>query len=83
MKVYQYHINDTEFAKALVDSFLEIHKRPNITSPKQRVIEPDASSIPSKTYRTISYNLTNFPDAKPGKFCSLIYVCYIKYSLSY
>ncbi|KAI3785307.1 hypothetical protein L1987_44423 [Smallanthus sonchifolius] len=65
VKVYQYHINDTEFAKALVDSFLEIHKRPNISSQKQRVVEPDTSSIPSKTCRTISYNLTNFPDAKP------------------
>ncbi|KAI7737302.1 hypothetical protein M8C21_031400 [Ambrosia artemisiifolia] len=65
VKVYQYHINDTEFAKALVDSFLEIHKRPNTSSQKQRVTEPDATSIPSKTYRTIPYNLTNFPNAKP------------------
>ncbi|KAJ0753814.1 putative TIM-barrel domain, IGPS, aldolase-type TIM barrel, UPF0261 domain-containing protein [Helianthus annuus] len=65
VKVYQYHINDTEFAKALVDSFLEIHKKPNNSTQKPRVVEPDALSTPSKTYRTIPYNLTNFPDAKP------------------
>nr|XP_043615536.1 toMV susceptible protein tm-1(GCR26) [Erigeron canadensis] len=64
VKVYQYHINDTEFAKALVDSFLEIHKKPTNSSPKQRVIEPDQGT-PSQTYKTINYNLTNFPDAKP------------------
>lgn len=29
LKVYQYHINDTEFAKALVDSFLEITNFPD------------------------------------------------------
>ncbi|XP_076882141.1 toMV susceptible protein tm-1(GCR26)-like [Bidens hawaiensis] len=65
VKVYQYHINDTEFAKALVESFLEITKKPNVTSPTQRIVEPDAAGVPCKTYRTISYNLTNFPDAKP------------------
>ncbi|KAJ0893583.1 putative TIM-barrel domain, IGPS, aldolase-type TIM barrel [Helianthus annuus] len=65
VKVYQYHINDTEFAKALVDSFLEMHKKPNSSTQKPRVVEPDALSTPSKTYRTIPYNLTNFPDAKP------------------
>ncbi|KAI3500029.1 hypothetical protein L1887_35844 [Cichorium endivia] len=73
VKVYQYHINDTEFAKALVDSFLEIHKKPNISTKKQKVIEPDQSlhknkdfpKTPSATYNTISYNLTDFPDAKP------------------
>lgn len=79
MKLYQYHINDTEFAKALVDSFLEIHKKPSVSSQKERVIEPDQrlqknmddSSIPSKSYVTVSYNLTNFPDAKPGNRYSL------------
>ncbi|GJU72776.1 retrovirus-related pol polyprotein from transposon TNT 1-94 [Tanacetum coccineum] len=65
VKVYQYHINDTEFAKALVDSFLEIHKKPTVSSQKQTVIQPDAPSTPSKSCTTISYNLTNFPDAKP------------------
>nr|GEY65718.1 uncharacterized protein [Tanacetum cinerariifolium] len=65
VKVYQYHINDTEFAKALVDSFLEIHKKPTVSSQKQMVIKPDAPSTPSKSCTSISYNLTNFPDAKP------------------
>ncbi|PWA66809.1 hypothetical protein CTI12_AA130670 [Artemisia annua] len=65
VKVYQYHINDTEFAKALVDSFLEMHKKPNVSSQKQTVIQPDASSTIYKSCTTISYNLTNFPDAKP------------------
>lgn len=65
VKVYQYHINDTEFAKALADSFLEIHKKPNVSSQKQTVIQPDAPSTLSKSCTTVSYNLTNFPDAKP------------------
>lgn len=73
VKVYQYHINDTEFAKALVDSFLEIHKKPNISIQKQNVIEPDQAlqtnkdfpKTPSTSYKTVSYNLTNFPNAKP------------------
>ncbi|XP_024977748.1 uncharacterized protein LOC112515272 isoform X1 [Cynara cardunculus var. scolymus] len=73
VKVYQYHINDTEFAKALVDSFLEIHRKPKVSSQQQRVIEPeqglqrnkDDPNMPTESYTTISYNLTNFPDAKP------------------
>ncbi|CAI9282528.1 unnamed protein product [Lactuca saligna] len=71
VKVYQYHINDTEFAKALVDSFLEIHKKPNVSTQKQKVIEHDQQplqefpKIPSTSYETISYNLTDFPNAKP------------------
>ncbi|XP_071731341.1 toMV susceptible protein tm-1(GCR26)-like isoform X2 [Rutidosis leptorrhynchoides] len=66
VKLYQYHINDTEFAKALVDSFLEIHKKPNVSSQTQRVTESDnARTVPSKIYTTVSYNLTDFPDAKP------------------
>ncbi|XP_024977749.1 uncharacterized protein LOC112515272 isoform X2 [Cynara cardunculus var. scolymus] len=76
VKVYQYHINDTEFAKALVDSFLEIHRKPKVSSQQQRVIEPeqglqrnkDDPNMPTESYTTISYNLTNFPDAKPGRF---------------
>lgn len=46
VKVYQYHINDTEFAKALVDSFLEIHKKPNISIQKTKCYR--ARSSPSK-----------------------------------
>ncbi|CAH1421527.1 unnamed protein product [Lactuca virosa] len=71
VKVYQYHINDTEFAKALVDSFLEIHKKPNVSTQKQKVIEHDQQplqefpKIPSTSYKTIPYNLTDFPNAKP------------------
>ncbi|CAK9157117.1 unnamed protein product [Ilex paraguariensis] len=72
VKVYPYHINDTEFANALVDSFLEIFKSCEDTSNNQAICQPNqalqednsASRINSGN-GAISYILSDFPDAKP------------------
>ncbi|KAA8531909.1 hypothetical protein F0562_006373 [Nyssa sinensis] len=70
VKVYPYHINDTEFANELVNSFLEICKNYKGASDQQDFCKPNqdlqADSV-SKTsgYGTISYSLSDFPDAKP------------------
>lgn len=73
VKVLPYHINDKEFANALVDSFLEIctnskhvgeHDEAVYESIKD--IQEDSSvSELRPTSETISYSLSNFPNANP------------------
>ncbi|GAB4847464.1 ToMV susceptible protein tm-1(GCR26) [Ancistrocladus abbreviatus] len=72
--VYPYHINDPDFAKALVDSFLEISMK-NVKDPNTEKPSSDVSNLPVHddaeplSYvpgnQTIQYSLTEFPDAKP------------------
>ncbi|KVH92338.1 Aldolase-type TIM barrel [Cynara cardunculus var. scolymus] len=60
-------------ARKLNKSSSKIHRKPKVSSQQQRVIEPeqglqrnkDDPNMPTESYTTISYNLTNFPDAKP------------------
>ncbi|XP_057786761.1 toMV susceptible protein tm-1(GCR26) [Salvia miltiorrhiza] len=72
IKVLPQHINDPEFANALVDSFLEICTNyKDITShPIHESIQgtqskTSASEISSQNIAPVSYSLSNFPDAKP------------------
>ena len=71
--MYPFHINDPEFADALVDTFLEI----SLGNPKDSthlqnpVSEPnlelqDVSNLNSSSHETIYYSLSNYPDARPG-----------------
>ncbi|KAK4486018.1 hypothetical protein RD792_008680 [Penstemon davidsonii] len=72
VKVFPHHINDLEFANALVDSFLEIYKNSRgVSSPaicessggnQDKTSPPDTSS---RNVRPVSYSLTSFPNAKP------------------
>ncbi|CAA0839259.1 Unknown protein [Striga hermonthica] len=69
VKVFPHHINDMEFANALVDSFLEISmnltcNRSPATVQYSQVSESKTLDISSRTV-PISYSLSNFPDAKP------------------
>lgn len=67
------HINDQEFANALVDSFLEISLRNPVssTSHQIKVHEPSQGihNMESLSCSTICYSPSNFPDARPGKCC--------------
>ncbi|WCJ24979.1 hypothetical protein M5689_006899 [Euphorbia peplus] len=72
VKVHQGHINDQEFADALVDSFLEISLKNPVhpTSPKTNISEPsqdlhNISNLKSPSCQTICYSPSNFPDARP------------------
>ncbi|ONH96903.1 hypothetical protein PRUPE_7G158600 [Prunus persica] len=74
VKVYPHHINDHEFANALVDSFLEISTKSSIRSPPSQVSIPESNQ---QTYESsvskmnlsssgaILRNLIDFPDARP------------------
>lgn len=71
VKVYPHNINDSEFADALVDSFLEISgKNLMAFSSAHRVScerhEDSVSNIYSSSHGTICYSPSNFPDARPG-----------------
>ncbi|KAF9678276.1 hypothetical protein SADUNF_Sadunf07G0018100 [Salix dunnii] len=72
VKVYPFHINDPEFADALVDTFLEI----SLGNPKDSnhlqnpVSEPnlelqDVSNLNSSSHETIYFSLSSYPDARP------------------
>ncbi|XP_021834404.1 uncharacterized protein LOC110774166 [Prunus avium] len=74
VKVYPHHINDHEFANALVDSFLEISTKSSIRSPPSQVSIPESnqqaheSSVSKMNFSssgTILRNLIDFPDARP------------------
>ncbi|XP_042457810.1 toMV susceptible protein tm-1(GCR26)-like [Zingiber officinale] len=72
VKVYPYHINDSEFADALVDSFLEIF--PRSRTPRQSAKKLDSHSLKMDTMNLMNYTGAQtiwrapmeFPDAKPG-----------------
>ncbi|XP_020238263.1 uncharacterized protein LOC109817435 isoform X2 [Cajanus cajan] len=73
VKVYPYHINDLEFANAMVDAFLEINEKTRTDSTRRPVASPksvehfhedhisNASSL-----GTIVYTPSEFPDARIG-----------------
>lgn len=73
LKNYPYHINDPEFADALVDSFLEISlKNSREPSPpksssdnSQNLQMDDASKRKPVAPETITYSPNDFPDARP------------------
>ncbi|KAJ0039537.1 hypothetical protein Pint_28343 [Pistacia integerrima] len=74
VKVYPYHINDPEFAEALVDAFLEISGKNPMDSnslqnilcePSQGLHENSVSNINISSHGMISYSPSNFPDARP------------------
>ncbi|XP_031253885.1 uncharacterized protein LOC116111864 [Pistacia vera] len=74
VKVYPYHINDPEFAEALVDAFLEISGKNPMDSnslqnilcePSQGLHENSVSNINILSHGMISYSPSNFPDARP------------------
>ncbi|KAI3450983.1 hypothetical protein Pfo_007648 [Paulownia fortunei] len=72
VKVFPHHINDLEFANALVDSFLEICT--DLKGVRSEAIyestqgSQDKASAPEISFQSIipiSNSLSNFPDAKP------------------
>ncbi|GAV90944.1 UPF0261 domain-containing protein/TIM-br_sig_trns domain-containing protein [Cephalotus follicularis] len=78
VKVYPYHINDLEFANALVDSFLEISANASASNPVnydppqvqycesiQDFHAEFVSHVNSSSNGTISYSLSDFPHARP------------------
>ncbi|KAK2990416.1 hypothetical protein RJ640_011164 [Escallonia rubra] len=71
VKVCPCHINDLEFANTLVEAFIGISKDSTSSSNHQAICNQDhqeddsVSNIKSPGYGTISYGLTEFPDAKP------------------
>lgn len=71
--MYPHHINDLEFANALVDAFLEISENTNKDSTRTRVAIPESIEHFHMDYAsnasslgTIVYVPSEFPDARPG-----------------
>ncbi|XVE87339.1 hypothetical protein DITRI_Ditri18aG0109800 [Diplodiscus trichospermus] len=74
VKIYPYHINDPEFANALVDSFMEIcsnnpteYSLPQVTSNErsQDLQKAHDYNMNSSSSGIVTYSPSNFPDAKP------------------
>ncbi|KAL0379257.1 UNVERIFIED_CONTAM: ToMV susceptible protein tm-1(GCR26) [Sesamum radiatum] len=72
VRVFPHHINDLEFANALVDSFLEIctnligvGSQATYGSTEGAQDKTSAPKISSQSVISVSYSLNNFPDAKP------------------
>ncbi|KAL6518452.1 ToMV susceptible protein tm-1(GCR26) [Orobanche gracilis] len=69
VKVFPHHINDPEFANALVDSFLEISTSFKGVSSETIYESTQGSQIKTCAITSsiipVSYSLGNFPDAKP------------------
>ncbi|XP_012491633.1 toMV susceptible protein tm-1(GCR26) isoform X2 [Gossypium raimondii] len=74
VKMYPYHINDPEFAKALVDSFMEICSKNPTDSSLPQVASCESSqdlqkghdhNVSSSSSGTLTYSPSNFPDARP------------------
>ncbi|KAL0332920.1 UNVERIFIED_CONTAM: ToMV susceptible protein tm-1(GCR26) [Sesamum calycinum] len=72
VKVFPHHINDLEFANALVDSFLEIctnligvGSQATCGSTEGTQDKTSAPKISSESVISVSYSLSNFPDANP------------------
>lgn len=71
VKVYPHHINDLEFANALVDAFLEVNEKKGSTHPQVAIPEfvehfPEVSVSSKSSFGTIVYAPNEFPEAKPG-----------------
>ena len=68
VEVYPYHINDPEFAKTLVDSFMEIRKRHSEDAfvPNQDLHEDSISKPNLLGNETTCYSPSDFPVARPG-----------------
>lgn len=71
IKVYPHNINDTEFADALVDTFLEISGKNLMDFSSAHHVscerhEDSVSNIYTSSHGTICYSPSNFPDASPG-----------------
>lgn len=69
--MYPCHVNDSEFANALVDAFLEICRdKTNDTSSLQVAIsdpnQDHLSIMSSSLLGAIPYGANYFPDARPG-----------------
>ena len=67
MRKYPYHINDPEFARAVVESFLEIAGRPQQKGNTQKSTDKGEISTGS----TILKSPVDFPNAKKGQLSSL------------
>ncbi|KAL4644360.1 hypothetical protein ACB092_02G159400 [Castanea dentata] len=74
VKLYPCHINDSEFANALVDSFLEISAKNSKDSSFLQIASPEAnqefqentvSKMNSSSFGAILYSPSDFPDARP------------------
>ncbi|GAU31227.1 hypothetical protein TSUD_210840 [Trifolium subterraneum] len=72
VKVYPHHINDLEFANALVDAFLAVNEKTGKDSTHPPVVIPESvehfheDSVSNKSsFGTINYAPSEFPDAKP------------------
>nr|POE96562.1 upf0261 protein [Quercus suber] len=74
VKLYPCHINDSEFANALVDSFLEISAKNSKDSSFLQIASPEAnqefqentvSKMNSSSFGAIPYSPSDFPDARP------------------
>lgn len=81
VKVYPYHINDLEFANALVDALLEINEETTKDSHHPRVASSESVEhyhedyvSNASSFGTIVYAPSEFPDAKPGSHLDLHYV---------
>ncbi|XLS79682.1 hypothetical protein HN51_063907 [Arachis hypogaea] len=74
VKVYPHHINNLEFANALVDAFLDINESSTKDSTHKQVASPesidhfrkDDDASNASSFRNIGYAPSEFPDAKPG-----------------
>ena len=73
--MYPYHINDPEFANALVDSFMEICSKNPTDSSLPRVASCESSqdlqrdcdyNVNSSSSGIRTYSPSSFPDARPG-----------------
>ncbi|XP_022775334.1 uncharacterized protein LOC111317197 [Durio zibethinus] len=74
VKMCPYHINDPEFANALVDSFMEIcsKNRPDSSLPQVASCESSQDLQKDRDYNVnssssgiLTYSPSNFPDARP------------------
>ncbi|ESW28071.1 hypothetical protein PHAVU_003G256400 [Phaseolus vulgaris] len=68
VKVYPHHINDLEFANALVDAFLDINKKNSKDSTRQQVANPESVAqnyvSNASSFGTIVYPPSEFPEAR-------------------
>ena len=81
MNLYPCHINDSEFANALVNSIL-ISKDSSflqIASPEadQEFQENTVSKMNLSSVGAILYSPSDFPDARPGLVLTLEFICYV------